>query len=242
MRVLIIAACGCGALAVGGPFRAQDECRKPTADEQAAVLKFATAERQTVLPPLERAGWKANSVKSVFDGFTVANRVPAPPRPLSVCTPQFEVTLELDPQSPRGAELQRQANALAQQGTADATKQMFHTIELGKLEIRTDTNSPYIREAFTTPAARLDVPGVPLAYTRTVAASSNVDSVHQTTTVCVGNWRNWGTDTYVTYPFVHKPLTPFIENACVEFLGLPEVVDAAVKQIDWTPLNASLTK
>lgn len=242
MPLKTIAVGSLGALLIGHVMFGPDECRKPNALEQAAVLKFATAERDALLTPLEKAGWTADRFQSVFDGFMVGNSAPIPPRPFGVCTPTFEAKLEIDPGSARGAELQRQAEALAKQGTTDATKKMFYTIELGRLQISSDLNSPYIREAFHTPTTRIDVPGVPLAYKQTIAASSDADSVHQITTVCVGNWQNWGTDTYVNYPFAHKPISPFVENACIDLQGLPEVVDAVTKQIDWTPLTAALTK
>ncbi len=91
---------------------------------------------------------------------------------------------------------------------------MFRAIEAGQLEMSVEANASYLRQPLRD-TAHLDVPGVPLAYRQTAEATSNVDSSHLTATVCVGDWRNFGTDTYANYPFVHAPLTPFVENACV---------------------------
>jgi hypothetical protein len=119
-----------------------------------------------------------------------------------------------------------------------------HELSLTQLGIAIGENPPYLRDEIHDPMTRLTIPGVPLAYRLTRAPRNPGEDPVVHTSLFFGDWAAFPFDknTYVKFPFVHKPGSPNIETLRVTISGLPEVVDPMLKQIDWTKLAQALTK
>ncbi len=241
---LLAALLACAGVARAAPVRGE-QCRPPTPPERAAFLKLHEAVRDVVEAPLLAGDWQVQLGPLSIDDLTIATKV-TPARPLTICSGRFEVRLRVDPASRRGKELQRLAEVYQAEGTGEGVSRMFQIVDQERITIRLATNVPYLR----TPihggkAERLDVAGPDLAYRVRFEASDELNGERDATYLCYGNWQKTlplQSHRDVPFPFVHTPLTPFIENMCVILEGPAEVTDPVVKSTDWNRLKGALTR
>ncbi len=222
------------------PVHAEEECRQPTAQEKAAAEKLAHTLYDKVVTPLKNSGWEVESEKSALTSLVIATN-PGPPRPLMDCAPIFDVTLRAKPDSPEGKKVAQASAMMENAKTADDFKKIGMLMASGQIHIRAGGNEPYIHSEMHTPIKRLDVPGVPVAYT----TAANSDPA-QPTTFCYGAFKpevTFGSNNkYIPFPFAHGKQTPYVENMCVTVTATPEVTDQLLKEIHWAALDAALTR
>jgi hypothetical protein len=218
-----------------------DECRPANPQELQAITKLNTALHDTLATALQVNSWKVDSTGTWFDSSITVATNPAPARPIQICSGVLHVKTSLDPKSPRGAEMNAEAEKLSKEGT-DGAKKMFQVLASGQMEIRSIANNPFEQEQLHGTLTKLQVAGVPLAYRVTTAPKTDMDAPDVRTVLCFGNWQNFASDKYVPYPFVHPKGSAYIENVCVTLTTPAETADAVIKQINWQPLNDALTK
>lgn len=222
------------------PACAEEECRQPTAQEKAAAEKLARTLYDKVITPLKSSGWDVENEKSALTSLIIATN-PGPPRPLMDCTSIFDVKLRAKPDSPQGKKVAQAATLMENAKTADDFKKIGALAASGEIHIHAGENIPYIRSEVHQTQKRLDVQGVPVAYTTVTN-----DGPAQATTYCYGKFKpeiTFGPNNkYILFPFVHGRQTPYIENMCVTVTATPEVHDQLLKEIHWGSLDAALTR
>jgi hypothetical protein len=230
----------------------ESECRDATPAEKQAAEKVAAALKQNLEAPLLAGDWRIASEKTALQNLFIANK-PLPKRPLMTCSRIFDVKLQVKPESERGKKLSALKDSYAQQaqnemaqaakginaGTDAIKKQAQILLEEG-IEVKVTENVPYLRQRIDSAITRLNVPGSALAYR--LAASSEGDA--PTSVICVGNWKDfpWNKNTYIPFPFVHSPGTPYIENMCVNLVAPDDVADSIIKSTDWAQINDALSR
>ena len=230
----------------------EPECRDATPAEKQAAEKVATALKKNLEAPLLAGDWQMASGKTALQNLSIANK-PLPKRPLMSCSRIFDVKLQIKPESERGKKLSALNDSYAPQaqnemaqaakginaGTDAIKKQAQILLEEG-FEINVTENVPYLRERVDSAMSRLNVPGSALAY-RLAASSEGENPV---SVICFGNWKDypWNKNTYIPFPFVHSPGTPFIENMCVNLVAPDDVADSIIKSTDWGRINDALTR
>ena len=228
--LLVMAALTSSAFAFGN-----EECRKPTPEEKAAVDKLVGVLKQEIITPLLASQWLVAGQKSAENmEVTVANG-PVPPRPLMDCTTLFDYRLGADPNSKHGQEYQ----AAMKNFTAQNMKEVLPLMASAQVHIRVGENNPTLAVPHVEQYKPLDVQGPAVAY-QIPDKDANVATV-----LCYGGFKRELTfskqSTRVMYPFVHKQGTPFIENFCVNIRTSQTVTDEILKLVNWEKLKLGLT-
>lgn len=231
------------------------ECRKQRRSEKEVITKAINVFDNTLISSLQNIGWKVNEEQNGLNGV-VANH-PGPFRPLSLCSPFFELKLSLDPNSDYGKKLQDSAEYYAQQSSQNAnddkalvqaTQNMFRIRNMQNISISIDANSPYIKSEYHTGSKDrftvLHIQSVPYAYQIYQAPSDNLGTPEESTYLCFGKWdgADMHASSYVNYPFVHKQSASAIENFEIMIKAPASVANEIIKKIDWSKMNEALTR
>lgn len=232
------------------------ECLDQT-PEQKAVVGKAVAVARAQFATLKSLGWLITE-NYTGEQSPVAKK-PAPFRPLMLCGPLYNVTLTADPATAFGKMLQdssdyytaqAQKNKFGDDGWVRATKNMARIATMQTIQITVTENTPYL--VYGEPKGDgdknivLHLKGAGFAYRQYVAPADTYSIPDETTWVYIGNWAgikelkdNYG---YVSYPFIHKQLSPFIETLDIKIHAPAQIADAITSKIDWDAFNGALSR
>jgi hypothetical protein len=239
------------AITVSGSFHSVrkggfgDECRKLRRAESLIIDKAKAVMRSSMITPLQQMGWQ---VKDNQDMKVVATNHPVPYKPFSLCDNVFDLKLTINPNSVYGKMMQDSAQYYASQSTKEGAMNMFRIQEMQNVEIRIFDNDPYLKSTFTHgPADKysvLHIPGAAYACRFYHAPASDIESPEVKTCLFFGAWQgaDMNAGSYVSYPFMHRLAGPYLETLEVQILGPIEAANTIISKIDWSALNAALSK
>ena len=91
------------------------------------------------------------------------------------------------------------------------------------------------------PRADLKIPGVAIA--QKAPGEYFQSDKRYSYWLCFGNWQTAKAgDGRISFKFTHPKHTPYIENIVVIFFGADDRVEELLKKVDWSVLNAALTR
>jgi hypothetical protein len=230
------------AVLASGVVTFAQECREQSPQEHQAIMRVLDTTRAVLEAPILAGDWQVDKNRSGEKAPIAIN--PAPPRPLMTCQPLYNVEFIMKPDSTAGKPHYDKWKAALNGSDPSAVIGAAHELNLVRFGVALFENPPYLREEIRRPLARLTIPGVPLAYRVTTPPKGPGDDPVVHTYLSFGDWSGFpfDKDTYVKFPFVHKPGSPNIETLRVNVSGLPEIVDPIIKKVDWSRLGQALSK
>ena len=246
---------------VNGTFHAsrtkhiRSECRKYRRSEKEVVNRAIAILDEELLAPLNKLGWVVDSRESGETG-QVANN-PGPFRPLMICNGFYKLKLKADPNSESAKAVNDSMEYYANQVSENkndnekmvaSLRNMTRMQAYQNIEIRVLENMPYLKEG--TPKKTNDkyivlhLQQVPFAYQFVSAASNEMDIPKEHTSVFLGEWKDaeMYSKNYVTYPFIHKTSSPYIENIVVEISAPAFIANKIVSSINWANVRKVIVK
>jgi hypothetical protein len=239
------------------------ECRKQRRPEKAVISEAVKIFEESLINPLRDLGWDVESEENGHNSL-IANK-PFPFRPVFLCSDFFHLKLSLNSNSAYGKMIQDSADYYLKQSEEfgeqfqqtndkkylkyiqDATMKVAYFQIMQSLEIKISGNEPYLKAPHAMEAKDkftvLHIPGTSYACRFFKAGNEKLDA-SEFASLYFGNWTgaDMNAKSYVSYPFVHKHQSPFIENISVTITAPGKIIDEVIKKIDWNKLNEAINK